>query len=96
MRKSMPTGSCMRDASGRAVVRLGDPTDHGGEVVTALDIQAHGRPVAAEGCRVRCPRCGGEFRIISSRPGPRHKGQTIAFEGDRTECGATLLSSFQA
>lgn len=85
----------MRDALGRPVVRLGDPTDHGGEVITALDMHVHGRPVTAEGCMTRCPRCGGEFRIIPRPSGPRHKGQAIAFEGDGTECGAKLISTLR-
>ncbi|WP_219211122.1 PAAR domain-containing protein [Variovorax boronicumulans] len=86
----------MKDANNRRAIRLGDPTDHGGEVKTALtSILVRGLPVAAEGCLVTCPRCGGDFRILpSASPSPRrHLGQTIAFEDDLTECGARLLST---
>jgi len=86
----------MRDASNRPVVRLGDPTDHGGEVITALDFQVQGRPVTAEDCWTRCPRCAGEFRILPGPSGRRHLGRTIAFEGDLTECGARLVSTLKA
>ncbi|SFM41532.1 PAAR domain-containing protein [Variovorax sp. OV329] len=85
----------MRDEHGRPAVRLGDTTDHGGEVITALDIHVHGRRVAAQDCLTRCPRCGGEFRIIPRLSGARHKGRILAFDGDLTECGAKLISSLR-
>lgn len=84
----------MRDETGRPAVRLGDITDHGGRVKTALDgVLARGLPVAGEGCLVSCPRCGGDFRILRAVSGRSHMGRTIAYEGDLTECGARLLSS---
>jgi uncharacterized Zn-binding protein involved in type VI secretion len=84
----------MRDETGRPAVRLGDSTDHGGRVKTALDnVLALGVPVAGEGCIVSCPRCRGDFRILRAASGRSHMGRTIAYEGDLTECGARLLSS---
>jgi uncharacterized Zn-binding protein involved in type VI secretion len=49
----------MRDAvSGREVARLGDTTDHGGEVIEAAPTLKHnGRRVALDGHLVRCPEC---------------------------------------
>lgn len=83
----------MRDSRGRRVVRLGDPTDHGGEVITALDARVHGKPVTAKDCLVRCPRCAGVFRIVPDHTERRHNGRVIAFEGDPTECGARLIAT---
>jgi len=83
----------MRDANGRAVIRLDDPTDHGGEVKTAFaGLLALGKPVAGEGCVASCPRCGGDFKIVPSSS-RRHLGKQVAYEGDVTECGATLIST---
>lgn len=75
----------MRDVSGRAVVRLGDPVDHGGEVITALDMKAHGISVTAQDCLVRCPRCGDECRILAGAGRQEHRGRITACEGDLTK-----------
>ena len=85
----------MRDADKRPVVRHGDPTDHGGKVIAALDFAAHGIPVTAEDCMVWCPRCKGNFRIVTPRAGRKHMGKTIAYEGDLAECGAKLISTLR-
>ena len=85
----------MRDASGRAVIRLGDPTDHQGEVKTAFNgLTVRGVPVSGEDCMAWCPKCNGEFRLIPSGP-RRHMGKAIAYEGDLTECGAKLISTLK-
>nr|WP_081682009.1 PAAR domain-containing protein [Pseudacidovorax intermedius] len=86
----------MRDSRGRRVVRLGDPTDHGGEVLTALQSIVLGKPVTGEGCVARCPRCGGVFRIVPTHTERSDHGKVVAFEGDLTECGARLISTLPA
>ncbi|MFX1676622.1 PAAR domain-containing protein [Paraburkholderia sp. A2WS-5] len=81
----------MRDAvTGRDVARLGDITDHGGEVIQAAsNLTHHGVPVALDGHLVRCAKCGGDFPIVAK--GRRtHGGVRVAFIGDTTTCGATL------
>lgn len=86
----------MRNADNRRVVRLGDPTDHGGKVTTALDgMLADGVPVTAEGCLAWCPKCKGDFRILATPGGRQHKGKTIAYENDLTACGARLISTLK-
>jgi len=86
----------MRDASGRAIVRLGDMTDHGGVVKSALSgMKAHGIAVAGEGCVAWCPKCKGSFRLLPSPGGKRHMGSALAYDGDLTECGARLIASFK-
>jgi uncharacterized Zn-binding protein involved in type VI secretion len=81
----------MKDAvTGREVARLGDTTDHGGEVIEAApNLKHRGIPVALDRHMVRCPKCGGDFPIEAT--GKRmHNGVRVAFIGDRTACGATL------
>jgi uncharacterized Zn-binding protein involved in type VI secretion len=86
----------MRDAENRGVVRLGDRTDHGGQVKTALPTMVvHGIPVAGEDCLASCPKCKGDFRILRSRSARMHMGKALAYNGDLTECGAKLISSFR-
>jgi uncharacterized Zn-binding protein involved in type VI secretion len=83
----------MRNENGQGVIRLGDETDHGGEVRTALaGLKAMGVLVSGEDCVAWCPKCKGEFRLIPSGP-RRHMGKLLAYDGDLTECGARLISS---
>lgn len=82
----------MKDAvAGREVARLGDTTDHGGKVVQASPTLSHrGVNVALDGHEVECPKCGGKYPIIAT--GKRtHGGVKVAFIGDKTACGATLV-----
>ena len=84
----------MKDAvTGREVAQLGDTTDHGGEVIQAAPNLTHrGVPVALDGHLVRCPKCGGDFAIVAT--GKRtHGGVRVAFIGDQTACGATLVKA---
>ncbi|WP_232445499.1 PAAR domain-containing protein [Burkholderia ubonensis] len=49
---------------------------------------------AGVGDMVTCPRCGGVYRIVTSNnPGFNLQGRPAAFEGDKTACGASLISS---
>ena len=79
---------------GRRVVRLADTTDHGGKVTKASSgTIVMGVPAALENDTVQCPKCKGNFLIKPGVGGPRHEGKLYAFEGDKTECGATLIAS---
>ncbi|MFC0397427.1 PAAR domain-containing protein [Paraburkholderia rhizosphaerae] len=73
------------------MARLGDTTDHGGVVIEASsDLMHQGRRVALNGHLVACPMCHGTFPIVAT--GNRtHKGVRVAYLGDRTTCGATLM-----
>ncbi|WP_321961456.1 PAAR domain-containing protein [Paraburkholderia sp. J7] len=84
----------MKDAvTGREVARLGDTTDHGGRVIEAAHNLTHkGIRVALDRHGVECPKCGGVFPVIAT--GSRtHGGVKVAFLGDRTACGATLVKA---
>ncbi len=77
------------------VIRLGDPTSHGGEVISsaAPHIRVSGIPVALVGDRCSCPihsEC-----IIVTGSSARHTvdGILVAYHGCETSCGATLIAT---
>ncbi|MBN3767172.1 PAAR domain-containing protein [Burkholderia sp. Ac-20365] len=73
------------------MARLGDTTSHGGKIVEATpDLTDEGIGIALDGHLVACPRCGGRYPIIASGR-RRHNGKRIAYIGDITTCGATLV-----
>ena len=84
----------MKDENGRGVIRLGDKTSHGGEVISAsTDFKVHGIAVAVEGCMASCPKCGGNHAIMPVASTRKHHGKHLAYDADPTACGATLISS---
>lgn len=77
-------------------IRVGDKTDHGGVVLAGAPASdAAGRLIARVGDKVSCPRKGhgGTTVIASGDPTCIVDGQPAARHGDKTACGATLLSS---
>lgn len=84
----------MKNSKGCDVIRLGDSTSHGGEVISACnDFIAQGKPIAVNGDMTSCPQCKGTFPILVAASDRQHAGKAVAYEGDRTACGATLISS---
>jgi uncharacterized Zn-binding protein involved in type VI secretion len=82
----------------RKVIRLGDPTSHGGKVIStrASNFKVGGIPVACVGDACSCPISGHSgCTIASGSSRHRIKGVLLAFEDDVTSCGATLKSSLQ-
>ncbi|KVU45955.1 hypothetical protein WK69_15595 [Burkholderia ubonensis] len=80
----------------RRIIRLGDPTDHGGEVVqtSAQQFKVHGVPVARKGDRCSCPRDGHhDCVIIEGDENFKVDGVPVAFEGHKTSCGAMLIAT---
>lgn len=79
---------------GRAVIRLGDQTDHGGKVISASSgTTVMGKPAALADDMTICPRCKGSFPIKPDGSGAKHKGRAYAYHNDVTACGARLLAS---
>lgn len=75
---------------------VGDKTDHGGVVVAGSAMtDTAGKPIARVGDQVTCPKKGhgGTTVIASGDPTCIIDGQPAARHGDKTACGATLLSS---
>ena len=84
----------MKDQNGRGVIRLGDKTTHGGEVISAVkDFTVLGKCVAVEGDATFCPKCKGRFPIQPSGSTRKHHGKQVAYDQDLKACGAKLISS---
>lgn len=79
-----------------SVIRLGDPTDHGGAVVavTANHYTVDGIAVARVGDQCSCPKKGHDGCVIAEgNPEFTIDGIPVAFEGHKTSCGAVLKST---
>ncbi len=76
------------------VIRLNDPTSHGGEVVsaTAKHFRVGGVAVAVVGDKCSCP-LHGDGTIIEGDPHHTINGVSVAYDGHATSCGATLKST---
>jgi uncharacterized Zn-binding protein involved in type VI secretion len=79
----------------RSVIRLGDPTSHGGVVVSATgNFSIMDRQVARQGDLCICPRRGhGNCVIVQGDPDWTIGGRAVALEGHLTSCGAVLIST---
>ncbi|BAL95930.1 PAAR domain-containing protein [Rubrivivax gelatinosus] len=80
----------------RPFIVVGDKTDHGGVVVAGSALtDTGGKPIARVGDKVTCPKKGhrGETVIATGDPTCIIDGKAAARHGDKTACGATLISS---
>ena len=79
----------------KGVIRLGDATSHGGKVVIASSTaMVQGIAVAQKGDMCMCPINGHMPCVIAEGdPNVLLGGVPVAFEGHKTSCGATLISS---
>lgn len=79
----------------RGVIRLNDPTSHGGKVVSAApNSKVMDLPVARKGDRCICPMPGHQVCIIAEGdPEVLIDGIPVAFDGHKTTCGAILIST---
>jgi uncharacterized Zn-binding protein involved in type VI secretion len=82
----------------RGVIRVGDSTSHGGKVVTGRDQSVvMGRPVACVGDSCTCPKSGHhDCVIVEGDPNVLIDGKAVAFDGHKTSCGASLISSLSS
>ena len=78
------------------VIRLNDPTSHGGKVVSvsATWFTVEGIAVARVGDLCICPQRGHKICTVAEGD-PHHivNGLAVAYEGHKTTCGATLIST---
>ena len=79
----------------RGIIRVGDATSHGGQVVTGSAVsKVMERAVARQGDECTCPIQGHQNCVIAEGdPTFIVDGKPAAFDGHKTSCGATLLSS---
>ena len=79
----------------RGIIRVGDATTHGGKVVAGSAMsKVMNRPVARQGDPCICPMQGHQNCVIAEGdPNFIVDGKPAAFDGHKTSCGATLISS---
>lgn len=76
------------------IIRLNDPTSHGGHVVkvTATHFTVGGIAVACVGDQCICPMHG-STTIIEGDAHHTINGIAVAYDGHHTSCGATLKAT---
>jgi uncharacterized Zn-binding protein involved in type VI secretion len=80
----------------KAIIRLGDKTSHNGTVLEGYqDNICMGKPIAAVGHKVSCPKCPGTHTIVEGARSFFAMGVNVAVEGMKTSCGAVLVASQQ-
>ncbi|MFP5390737.1 MAG: PAAR domain-containing protein [Gammaproteobacteria bacterium] len=78
----------------KAIIRMGDRTSHGGTVISGdLTWTIYDKAVARAGDLTVCPKCKGIFPIKEGAADLTSFGQSVAREGDKTACGASLIAS---
>ena len=78
----------------KPLARIGDRTSHGGTVITGdMTWEIHGKAVARVSDLTVCPKCKGIFAITTGAEDTMGFGQAAARDGDRTACGATIVTS---
>ncbi|WP_392561460.1 PAAR domain-containing protein [Orbus sturtevantii] len=80
---------------GRNVVRLGDPTTHGGKVISASSSTiVDGKAVALVGDLVSCPHDGhGVNKIIEGSSTCYSDGKPVVLDYSLCECGCKVMST---
>ena len=78
----------------RQQARVGDPSSHGGVIVTgAVRTFVNGKKAARQGDLHVCPIPGhGIRRIVTGSPDTLIEGKAAARVGDRVACGAVIVS----
>ncbi|WP_321817045.1 MULTISPECIES: PAAR domain-containing protein [unclassified Paraburkholderia] len=79
------------------IIRLGDTTDHDGEVITSSEVmRIQGNGVARKGDRIRCPKHPHVDPNVIEEGDSNIKdhGVPVARDGHRGSCGCRLISSF--
>lgn len=76
------------------VIRLNDPTSHGGKVasVSATHFTVGGVAVACVGDKCTCP-IHGPGNIVEGESRHTINGVSVAYNGHKTSCGAILTST---
>ena len=79
---------------GKAIIRQGDKTSHGGTVKEGFPhTSLYGKSIAGLGHMVSCPLCKGDFPIIEGASNHFFGAIGTAVEGMKTACGAVLIAS---
>lgn len=74
------------------IVRLGDQSDHGGEMVSAnANFIVNGIKGCVDGDLHRCPKPGHGTTPVTSTSRTQSNGKGILRVGDEAQCGAKLI-----
>jgi uncharacterized Zn-binding protein involved in type VI secretion len=85
---------CEGNVMAGEIIRMGDPTSHGGKVIEgSMTGICHGKPIAYMGHQTYCPQCKGNFPIIEGAPTTMIYGKGVALAGMKTACGAVLIAA---
>lgn len=78
-----------------APIRLGDPTSHGGSVISARSqTNLMGKALACVGDKCSCPLPGHSGCVIVEGDGNwTIDGKPVALNGHKTSCGASLIAT---
>lgn len=78
----------------KPLIVVGDKTSHGGTVLTGdFTSDINGKYIARVDDMTVCPKCKGTFPIATGASDTIFGGKAAARHGDKTACGATLISS---
>lgn len=78
----------------KRMVMIGDPTDHGGQVITASSsYRVSGKRAALDGDMVSCPIRGHGSTPISSNRTTKNGNRPITLTGDICGCGAKVIGT---
>jgi uncharacterized Zn-binding protein involved in type VI secretion len=76
-----------------AVARLGDPSSHGGTIISASsDVKANGIGVARQGDMHNCPIRGHGVTPLTAIAQTKTNGRQTITVGATAGCGATIVS----
>jgi uncharacterized Zn-binding protein involved in type VI secretion len=78
----------------RAIIRIGDPTSHGGTVLEGFPtLNVYGKKASGVGHHGYCRLCRREFVIVAGAESFTYFGKNVAVEGMYTSCGAVLIAT---
>lgn len=76
-----------------AVARLGDPSSHGGQIVSAAEtVFANGIAVARDGDLHACPIPGHGVTMLTGSGQATIEGGSVVRVGDTAACGAVIIA----
>ncbi|MYM90769.1 PAAR domain-containing protein [Rugamonas sp. FT82W] len=78
------------------VIRVGDPTSHGGNVLSSSvgHFTVGGKAVVVVGDKCSCPVNGHQNCTVATGSSTHMvNGKAVAYNGDTTSCGATLIAT---
>ncbi|MFO6298516.1 PAAR domain-containing protein [Rahnella selenatireducens] len=76
----------------KGLIRLGDPHNHGGTVITASGAVFAGKPVMLVGDKVSCSQHG-TVPVNQGHPTWKMRGKAVIVDGCTAQCGCVLRTT---